>query len=104
MNMQEKNLLSPSLVAPEPLPSQCPGNTSPSPVGNHPFSRALLPRMQKESRGREMSRILSPRGYQESNFRILMRILGREENESTGDVGRRLARSDHGPFHDPARH
>jgi len=83
MNMQEKNLLSPSRVAPEPLPSQCPGNTSPSSVGNPPFSRALLPRMRKENRGREMRRILSPRGHEESNFRTLMRILGKGENESS---------------------
>ena len=83
MNMQEKNLLSPSRAAPEPLPSQCPENTSPSSVGNPPFSRALLPRMRKENRGLEMRRILSPQGHEESNFRTLMRILGKGENESS---------------------
>jgi hypothetical protein len=81
--MQAKNPSSPSLVAPEPLPSQCPGKTPPSSVGDPSFSRALLPRMPKENRGREIRRILSPRGHEESNFRILMRILAKGENESS---------------------
>jgi len=102
--MQEKNPPTPSLVAPEPLPSQCPEETLPSSVGNPPFSRAFLPREQKEKRTREMRRNLSPLGQEESNFRTLMKILGKGENESTGDVGRMLAGSDQGPFHDPARH
>ncbi len=102
--MQEKNPPSPSLLAPEPLPSQYPEETLPSSVGNPPFSRALLPRMQQEKRTREMRPGRSPQGYEESNFRTLMRILEKGENESTGDVGRMHAGSDQGPFHDPARH
>ena len=102
--MQEKNLPIPSLVAPEPLPSQCPEETLPSSVGNPPFSRALLAREQKENRTREMRRDLSPLGQEESNFRTFMKILGKGENESTGDAGRMLAGSDRGPFYDPACH
>jgi hypothetical protein len=102
--MQKKNLSSPGLVAPEPLPSQSPEKTPSSSVGSPPFSRAFLPRMQKEERTREMRRSRSPRGYEESDFRTLMRILGKGGNESPGDVGRRLAGSDQSHFHDPARH